>query len=135
MNIERNTYQKQAIYDALLFLGHPTATEVYEYVHERYPVISRGTVFRVLGGFAETGRAKRLCFAGSDDRFDATVVQHAHARCRLCGKITDVFLPELGRIVGAELQDGFFAEGYEAEISGICKECKCSQNLSDDKFS
>ncbi|MFQ7079625.1 MAG: transcriptional repressor [Christensenellaceae bacterium] len=54
---ERQTRQKSIIYDALKTLDHPTATEVYGYVHERHPSVSRATVFRVLGGFAQTGRA------------------------------------------------------------------------------
>ena len=52
---QRKTKQKQAIYDALAALDHPTATQVYERVHEEHPTVSRGTVFRVLGGFAERG--------------------------------------------------------------------------------
>lgn len=131
MSTERNTYQKQAIYEALHALGHPTATEVYEYVHARHPAISRGTVFRVLGRFAETGRAKRLCLLGSDDRFDATVISHVHARCRICGKIEDVFLPEFERLAGSEMENGFYAERYEAEIDGICRECSATHSLSE----
>ena len=57
---ERQTRQKSIIYDALKTLDHPTATEVYGYVHERHPSVSRATVFRVLGGFAQTGRALEL---------------------------------------------------------------------------
>ena len=45
---ERQTKQKTIIYDALMTLDHPTATEVYSYVHEQYPSVSRATVFRVL---------------------------------------------------------------------------------------
>ena len=61
---ERQTRQKRVIYDALKALDHPTATEVYGYVHERYPSISRATVFRVLGGFAASGRALELADGG-----------------------------------------------------------------------
>ena len=57
---ERQTKQKQIIYDALKTLDHPTATEVYGYVHENYPTVSRATVFRDLGGFATSGRALEL---------------------------------------------------------------------------
>ena len=36
---ERQTRQKSIIYDALKTLDHPTATEVYGYVHERHPSV------------------------------------------------------------------------------------------------
>ena len=38
---ERQTKQKQIIYDALKTLDHPTATEVYTYVHGHFPTVSR----------------------------------------------------------------------------------------------
>lgn len=121
MAAERNTIQKQTIYDALVALGHPSATELYEYIHPAHPAISRGTVFRVLGGFADSGRANRLSFSGSDDRFDATLVPHAHAVCRLCGSITDVYLPEETVVPQT---DGFLVEECRTELRGVCKNCK-----------
>lgn len=122
MASERNTVQKQAIYDALVSLGHPSATELYENLRATHPTISRGTVFRVLSAFAETGRAKRLCFPGSDDRFDATLTPHAHAVCRVCGTITDVYLSDQLRYPFPD--DGFLPERYELEVTGICKACR-----------
>ena len=120
---ERSTRQKQKIYEALCALYHPTATEVYDKIHAECPTVSRGTVFRVLGGFAENGRARRVHLQGSDDRFDATVAPHCHARCRVCGKIIDVFSPCLeGAIRGIDTGD-FAAESFELEICGLCKEC------------
>ena len=68
----RNTRQKQAVYDALTCLDHPTATQVYDYVHAEYPTLSRGTVFRVLGGFAAGGQVRKVTLADSDARYDPT---------------------------------------------------------------
>ena len=78
---ERQTKQKQIIYDSLKTLDNPTATEVYGYVHETYPTVSRATVVRVLGGFALSGRALELRQAGSEVRYDYNVEPHCHARC------------------------------------------------------
>ena len=66
MGAVRNTRQKQMVYDALTRLDHPTATEVYERVHSEHPTVSRGTVFRVLGGFAAGGQVRRVTLADSD---------------------------------------------------------------------
>ena len=71
---ERQTKQKQIIYDVLTTLDHPTATEVYNYVHEHYPTVSRATVFRVLGGFVGSGKALELKVAGEEVRYDYNVV-------------------------------------------------------------
>ena len=122
---ERQTKQKQIIYDALKALDHPTATEVYGLVHGEYPSVSRATVFRVLGGFATSGRALELRLAGSEVRYDYNVVPHCHARCLHCGQVRDVEvsgLPKSG--LCAEACDEFAVEGYVIEFFGTCKECK-----------
>lgn len=124
---ERNTKQKQIIYSALCTLGHPTATEVYEYVHEESPTIGRGTVFRVLGAFAESGRARRVHLRDSDERFDATTSPHYHARCRVCGRVSDVFSTELAHFLAATNTGDFCAEEAEVEFRGICRACSAEK--------
>ena len=121
---ERQTKQKQIIYDALKALDHPTATEVYGYVRNVHPSVSRATVFRVLGGFAANGRALELRAAGNEVRYDYNVEPHYHARCLRCGKVADVMaegLPEKGLSVTAGC--GFLVEGYSVEFFGTCREC------------
>ena len=122
---ERQTKQKQIIYDALKMLDHPTATEVYGYVHDHYPTVSRATVFRVLGGFASSGRALELKVAGAEIRYDYNVMPHYHAHCLECGKVADVKatgMPLGGLQVSAE--EGFEVNGYSVEFFGRCKGCK-----------
>lgn len=122
---ERQTKQKQIIHEALCSLDHPTATEVYAQVHESYPSISRATVFRVLGGFAETGKALELRLAGNEVRYDYKAAPHCHARCVRCGRVSDVGitgLPETG--LRAETCDGFEIEGYSVEFYGLCRRCR-----------
>lgn len=122
---ERQTKQKAIIYEALKTLNHPTATEVYGYVHNLAPSVSRATVFRVLGGFATSGRALELRLAGNEIRYDYNVMPHYHARCSLCGKLSDVKvygLPDEG--LTATPMDDFTVEGYEVEFHGLCGACK-----------
>ena len=123
----RNTRQKQAVYDALLHLDHPTATQVYEYVHNTHPTLSRGTVVRVLGAFAAGGQVRRVTLEGSDARFDHTLAPHAHGRCRVCGRVCDVFLPDFDAIAAGAESDGFCVESCEVEFGGICAACKREQ--------
>ena len=125
---ERQTKQKQIIYDALKALDHPTATEVYGYVRNVHPSVSRATVFRVLGGFATNGRALELRVAGSEVRYDYNVEPHYHARCMRCGKLADVMaegMPKGGLTVTKTC--GFLVEGYSVEFFGTCKECNSGE--------
>lgn len=123
---ERQTKQKQIIYEALKTLDHPTATEVYGYVHEAYPTVSRATVFRVLGGFAGSGSALELRFAGNEVRYDYNVKPHCHARCTACGKVADVEPKGFSVSEGIETAacDDFCVEGYALEFFGKCKDCQ-----------
>ena len=124
--MERQTKQKGIIYEALQTLDHPTATEVYGYVNERYPTISRATVFRVLGGFAANGRALELKVAGSDVRYDYNVTPHYHVHCKNCGKVADVWTERfsaIGKEIGKEVE-GFSIESFSVEFFGVCPACK-----------
>ena len=121
---ERQTKQKQVIYDALVYLDHPTATEVYGRVRELNPTVSRATVFRVLNGFAVSGKALELRLAGEETRYDYNVTPHVHARCKTCGRVSDIEvegLPQGG--LRARKSDGFVVEGYVIEFYGYCKQC------------
>ncbi len=123
---ERQTKQKAIIYDALKTLDHPTATEVYGYIHGLYPSVSRATVFRVLNGFTVSGRALELRMANADVRYDYNTMPHYHVHCKHCGKVADVFMgggSALERMVGAETC-GFTIEGFTVEFSGVCGACK-----------
>ena len=123
---ERQTKQKQIIYEALKALDHPTATEVYGYVHGVAPTVSRATVFRVLGGFATAGQALELRFAGNEVRYDYNTHRHCHARCVYCGRVADVEtsgLPDLEK-EGIKACAGFEVEGYSVEFYGRCEECR-----------
>ena len=128
---ERQTKQKTVIYDALCTLDHPTATEVYAWLQQTCPTISRATVFRVLAGFAESGRALELRMAGSDVRYDFNTMRHYHVHCRACGKVADVELPWKGRLpkVMTKEGEGFTVEGYSVEFIGVCPTCQKNEKV------
>lgn len=119
---ERNTKQKQAIYHALTVLDHPSATEVYEYLHGQYPSISRGTVFSALRLFSERGKARRLTLSDGEARYDDRLSPHAHARCRKCNRIFDVTLPEDDWWKAVSVK-AFTVDGCEVELTGTCEQC------------
>jgi Fe2+ or Zn2+ uptake regulation protein len=123
---ERQTKQKQTIYEALRSLNHPTATEVYAKLQETESAPSRATVFRVLGGFVAGGQALELRFAGNEVRYDYNVSTHYHARCIKCGKVADITTPITTPMKGnkAEAMDDFSVEGCVIEFYGQCKDCR-----------
>ncbi len=122
---QRQTKQKQVIYEALTALNHPTATEVYGCVQRMQPTVSRATVFRVLRGFTQDGRAQELRLAGNEVRYDYNVRPHYHGRCRRCGKVVDVWTEgEIAENLQPQAKQGFSVEGYTVEFFGTCETCQ-----------
>lgn len=128
MENKRNTEQKRIIYNALMLADHPTASELYESIREENPHLSRATVFRVLGQFADDGVVRRLNLLGSDTRFDARTAPHAHCHCVRCGRVTDVFDENIAGMLGAVDCAGYKILSTEVEFSGVCPQCLNKDN-------
>lgn len=118
----RNTLQKEIIHQTLCEMRcHPTAAMVYDRIHLSHPTISRSTVFRVLAQMAEEGSIQRLGLSGSDTRYDGDVHPHGHARCRICGAISDI--PWTSMEIPADTA-GFLLEDCAVEYRGLCPHCR-----------
>ena len=127
---KRNTLQKSIVsevFDGMT--NHPSAGMVYEAVHEKYPGISRATVYRILAEAAEEGSIQRLKLRDANDRFDFTLREHHHITCRRCGHVADVTVKVDERILAenAEAHEGFSVEQCHVEFFGLCKGCQKAQ--------
>lgn len=121
----RNTIQRDAVHQAVCELDHPTADEVYEKIHEKYPAISRGTVYRNLNILCDLEKLHRLNISADADHFDANTYKHYHIQCRSCGRIEDVYDPYFE---GLETQvadtHGYALDGHSIVFTGLCPECQ-----------
>ena len=123
---KRNTIQKKIVLDALRELKgmHPTPVEVYELIHEKYPTISRATVFRILAGEVEEGEAQRVYAPDSSLRYEYGTRKHYHVSCRVCGRVEDVEMEYLnGLEAAAKGLNGFEVEKHIVEFIGVCPSC------------
>ncbi|MBQ9087005.1 MAG: transcriptional repressor [Clostridia bacterium] len=130
MKGKRNTLQKRIVTDVFCSMhNHPSAGMVFEAVQERFPGISRATVYRLLAEAAEEGRIQRLKLVDANDRYDITTGKHYHVTCRCCGAVADVKTEvDDGRLTdGAEGYEGFLIEGCHVEFVGICEGCRQKQ--------
>ena len=128
MENKRNTEQKRVILSALMLADHPTASELYERIREDNPHLSRATVFRVLGQFADDGVIRKLNLLGSDTRFDARTTPHAHCHCVKCGRVTDVFEGDFGPVLSSQEVAGYKILSTEIEFNGLCPDCLAKDN-------
>ncbi|NLB91112.1 MAG: transcriptional repressor [Clostridiales bacterium] len=129
MNISRNTIQRDLVREAVKYLFHPTAEEVYDYIVKIHPTVSKATVYRNLNVLVENGEVRRFSTDEVSARYDGNVSdQHYHGKCNLCGKIIDI-PPESNekiyqQVVNIFKKEGFEVERFEVVFFGSCAQCK-----------
>ena len=127
MKQQRNTLQKRIVSDVFCSMNnHPSAGMVYEAVREKYPNISRATVYRLLAEAADEGKVRRLKLTDGNDRYDITMKKHFHVVCRMCGHVADVEteVDDVSITEKAAGHEGFLLEGCKLEFIGICERCR-----------
>ena len=108
-------------------LDHPTAEEVYAYMHEQHPTISKATFYRNLKSMAEDGSALRVDIPGQAAHFDDRLEEHGHAVCDVCGMVFDIEIKGLSpKGMGKFVKDahGFSIESANILFSGTCPSCQ-----------
>ena len=126
---ENFSRKRQAVLNALKGTDtHPTAEWVYRQLKPLYPDLSRGTVYRNLGRFQETGQAASLGVIGGHERFDGDTSPHAHLICQHCGAVIDVqgAMPGAGELESTSKQSGCEIQSASVTFRGICRNCLCS---------
>lgn len=133
----RLTPQRDAI---LKFLAetriHPTAAEVYTAVREKFPHISRATVYNTLNLMVRLGLIAELRREEGALRYETHLEPHINLICIRCGRVEDVELshdvlatleqrlPETRKIEPNEVDLGEFKVLYaRVDVYGYCAEC------------
>lgn len=121
----RSTRQRRLVLDAVQSLDcHPTAGEVYDFVHERDEHVSLGTVYRNLSLLADEGTILAVKAPG-ENHYDHRVDPHDHVVCMECGRVVDaetVQNPGLDR--GVEESTGYKVSSHYTVFEGICPDCQ-----------
>ena len=121
----RQTFQKTLTLDAVKALkNHPTADQVYAYVAEKYPEISRATIYRNLNQLSECGEIHRVKNPCGADRFEALLTPHFHFICQSCNNLINVEIEHSENLI-ERCQDKIGGMVNEEHIffGGICKNC------------
>lgn len=118
------TVQRREVFAALVpRTDHPTADEIYEQVRVRLAGISRATVYRVLETLVRVGVARKVPHPGTAARFDSVVDRHHHFCCLVCGRLSDLNLPELDQLPVPSSRAGVRIEDYSVYFTGTCELC------------
>lgn len=128
------TPQRKAVYEVIReSADHPTAAEIIERLRERGQNFAYGTIYNSLRYLTEARLIRELKLGDSASRYDATVDEHQHIMCQVCGKIDEVFtgLPEQWlKMVAKETNYAvdFPAHSHEVVLKGVCSSCRSKVN-------
>lgn len=120
----RKTHQRELVREAVSALHtHPTAAQVYEYVHMRNDKVSLATVYRNLNLLVEEGDILAIDTTAGR-HFDHRTDNHGHLVCRVCGAMMDVAVPckptiddEVSKLTG------YSDVCHRILFEGICPNC------------
>ena len=84
------------------------------------------TIYRTLSVFKELGLVARVEFQEGQFRYELSHgrAHHHHIRCLGCGRITDLLICPLKKLIKlVEQQTRFLVEGHALELFGRCADC------------
>lgn len=119
----RATRQRITLLELLHGLAHPLPVE--ELVRKGKGAFDTATAYRILDAFVVNGLARRIGLAEDRALYEAALLHHHHAICRICGRIEDVAacLPP-GLDARVKKTSGFARiEDHALEFFGVCKAC------------
>ena len=122
----RNSRQKNIILSALdEYKVHPTADELYKYIHMNNSEIGVATVYRNLNKLAEKGIIRKIIGLDGSSHFDSCLEPHYHFICSGCGKIYDI-PGNIAKDLIAKAEEFTDCKIITMDITfrGLCKACE-----------
>lgn len=132
----RKTPERYAVLNAIYNTkGHLSLDDLEVRVEKEYFRVSRATLYNTIRLFMKLGLVVRHRFS-SGTLYEARKDNdnHCHQVCTICGKITEVHLPEVAQMFEEIKLKRFHKNGYIFYIHGICTTCRIKQSrLKNDK--
>jgi len=102
---------------------HPSLEQVYSYMKEKFPSISKMTVYNVVELLIKNGIINSMRFVNSTElHVDFDIKTHCHFVCSKCGHIYDID-SDIG-IQKIIKNSGHKADDYNLNIYGTCRKCQ-----------
>ncbi len=128
-NGQRMMPQREAVYQVLSTLDHPTVDALFLATRPRLQGLSLATVYNTLELLADCGLVSKLTGNGPA-RYEAMLAPHGHLRCRHCNAVED--LPPFtiaGAIGHLPIPEGFTVQAVSLTVEGTCARCANSPAL------
>ena len=129
MNNHRKTPERYAILRAVYSIdGHFTLDELGEKLAADYKFpVSRATLYNTLNLFLELRLVIRHRFQGTTKYESSSAgTGHCHQICTVCGKVTEVKVPEVSKVIDQTHLKRFRKDGFSIYIYGVCSTCQAA---------
>jgi|SRR5581483_4283308 len=105
--------------------SHPTADELFRRARRQLPSVSHATVYRNLQELVRARVIATLERAGDPVQYDANPDAHHHFVCTRCGRVTDLYLKNVGYVVDRKRSAAAPAriDRAELQLHGLCAAC------------
>ena len=121
----RKTPERYAILDAVYGMeGHFSLDDLGAALERQNFRVSRATLYNTIRLFLElrlvirhrlqNGTTYEACY---DDN-------HCHQVCTVCGKVTEILVPEISQAIQETRLKRFRKDGYTLYIYGVCSSCQ-----------
>jgi Fur family peroxide stress response transcriptional regulator len=104
---------------------HPSADRIYRALKPELPSLSRASVYNSLAALERAGLIRPLSMSGGELRYDASVEDHGHFCCEICGEIHDFDVTRPDEAFGLE---GFLVKRRDVLVWGVCPNCAEEKN-------
>lgn len=122
------TQQRRAICEWLAENDtHPSASAVYDALHERFPGLSLATVYNTLTLLTERDLIHEVTRAADGSaRYDPNTHPHLNLICTRCGRILDQPVPtaHLETLSQLAANSGFHILDANIAVHGVCQQCQ-----------
>ncbi len=105
--------------------GHPSASQLFDTIKQRFPTMSQATVYKTLTLLKEMGQVLEIDLH-DDSRYDGNRPEpHPHLICTKCHAIIDGDLDfSPSEIQKIERSTGFRIMRSQVSFFGLCPDCK-----------
>lgn len=125
----RMTIQRQAILELLAGMDHPTAEEIFQYTHDRFPSLSFTTVYNTLKSFKELDVVREY-YMEDRSRFELAENSHPHLHCVSCGRLMNINPEKIKIEIDPTLEKELSLREIDLIIHGICLSCGRNKDKS-----
>ncbi|CCZ06311.1 MULTISPECIES: Fur family transcriptional regulator [Culturomica] len=101
---------------------HPSTDEIHSVLIKWMPTLSKTTVYNTLKLFTEQGALMALGIDDRNIRYDIDVSDHAHFICLGCGKVYDIPVDHLDKLIVRGGEELTITETH-LYYKGYCKLC------------